>query len=455
VKEVNLAKIVKKDKFFKAMSVFFFGLFGLLLAGALSQSLAAGLPDLPEQRQGTSSEEVTGPVGRSGADNLYPSQRELGPLGRLDSLRRVTHRARPGDTLAKLLSRFGLSKDERLMWLRSIQKHRSMKGLRPGQVMHFYFTVPDRSQRGQKEHLKALEIELNEDSILTWEKGTKGIFFSKRERPYEVQLKTVGGVVESSLFEDGARAGLNQKLLSQLADIFSWEIDFDKDIKKGDTFKLLYEERSRKNKKTKTPFRILAAELINAGEKYNAIYFEKNKGKGNYYDLDGRSLARAFLRFALEFASISSYFAHSRFHPLLKFERPHNGVDFVAKRGTPVRAIGDGRIVHAGWRKGGYGRMIQIQHNSVYGSGYAHLQRVAHGIRKGVDVKKGRIIGYVGCSGLCKGPHLHFELYKDQYYVDPLKFESPPEDRIEPAVYRAFENVKQLFLAELAATPSS
>ena len=343
------------------------------------------------------------------------------------------------------------------MWLQSIQKSHPIKGLRPGQEMHFYFAKPEPSANrlGGKETLKALEIELDEDWILTWEKGRKEIVFSKREKPYDVELKTAGGVVESSLPEEALKAGLNPSLISQLADIFSWEIDFHKDIQTGDTFKLLYEQKSRKGKEDQASFRILAAEIVNAGQKFFAIYFEQEKGKGGYYDLDGRSLARAFLRFPLEFTSISSQFSHSRFHPILRVDRPHNGVDFSAKRGTPVRAVSDGKVLYAGWQKGGYGRMIEIQHDSIYATRYAHLQGLAREIHRGVNVHKGQIIGYVGSTGRSTGAHLHFELYKDKEYVDALKFEYPPEDRIEPALRRVFDNAKQLFLTELAATPHS
>jgi len=405
----------------------------------------------------TVSGERARPEGIPGIHALLPHPQELSELDGLSALRHVTHRARPGDSLSKLFIRFGLAKQERQLWLRSIQKHHPLKGLRAGQEMHLYFTKTESSpQRAKgKESLKALEIELNEDWALTWEKGSKGIIFSKREKPYDVEIKTVAGVVKSSFPEDAVRDGLNQALIYQLADVFSWEVDFEKDIQKGDTFKLLYEQRSRKGRESKASFQILAAELINAGQKFFAIYFEKEKGKGGYYDLDGRSMARAFLRFPLEFISISSQFSRSRFHPILKVDRPHNGVDFAAKRGTPVRAVAEGKILYAGWRKGGYGRMIEIQHDSVYASRYAHLQGVALGIRRGVSIQKGQIIGYVGSSGRSTGAHLHFELYRDQEYVDFLKFEYPPEDKIEPALRRVFENAKQLFLTELASAPNS
>lgn len=401
--------------------------------------------------------EVAQSEGKTAVRDLLPPQQDPPPLEGLATLRHVSHLARPGDSLTRLFIKFGLKEQERQLWLQSIQKSHPIKGLRPGQEMHFYFARPEPSANGLrgKETLKALEIELNEDWILTWEKGRKEIVFSKREKPYDVELKTAGGVVESSLPEEALKAGLDPSLISQLADIFSWEIDFHKDIQTGDTFKLLYEQKSRKGREDKTSFRVLAAEIVNAGQKFFAIYFEQEKGKGSYYDLDGRSLARAFLRFPLEFTNISSQFSHSRFHPILKVDRPHNGVDFSAKRGTPVRAVSDGKVLYAGWQKGGYGRMIEIQHDSVYATRYAHLQGLARGIHRGVNVQKGQIIGYVGSTGRSTGAHLHFELYKGKEYVDALKFEYPPEDRIEPALRRLFDNAKQLFLTELAATPHS
>lgn len=420
-------------------------------------SLLRAAPLEPPRDDGVPLDEAAKPGGKTAVGDLLPPQQDSPPLEGLGTLRHVSHLARPGDSLTRLFIKFGLKEQERQLWLQSIQKSHPLKGLRAGQEMHFYFAKPEPAANGLrgKETLKALEIELNEDWILTWEKGRKGIVFSKREKPYDVELKTAGGVVENSLPEDALKAGLNPSLISQLADIFSWDIDFHKDIQTGDTFKLLYEQRSRKGREDKASFRILAAEIVNAGQKFFAIYFEQEKGKGSYYDLDGRSLARAFLRFPLEFTSISSQFSHSRFHPILKVDRPHNGVDFSAKRGTPVRAISDGKVLYAGWKKGGYGRMIEIQHDSVYATRYAHLQGFARGIHPGLSVQKGQIIGYVGSSGRSTGAHLHFELYKDQEYVDPLKFEFPPEDRIEPALRRVFENAKQLFLTELAATPQS
>jgi murein DD-endopeptidase MepM/ murein hydrolase activator NlpD len=388
---------------------------------------------------------------------LLPPYRAPSPFEGLEGLRYVALKSKAGDTLGSLFSQFGLSFGERQEWLRSIQKHFPAKSLRPGKEMHFYLSQIPSSLTGLtgKEHLQAFEIELDQDWKLTWEKGPKGIQFQKREQFYEVELKSAVSTVEGSSLDGGLQPRLHPALLSQLADIFNWEVDFNKDIHRGDSVKLLYEERSRKGKQQNPSFRILAAELINSGQKFFVIYFEKEKGKGNYYDLGGRSLARAFLRFPLEFSSISSQFAHSRFNPILKMALPHHGVDFSAERGTPVRAVGDGKITYAGWKQGGYGRIVDIQHDSTYSTRYAHLLGLARGLKDGMMVRKGQIIGYVGSSGRTTGNHLHFEIYKDQQYVDPLNFEIPPEDTIEPYLRRIFENAKYLFLAELAATPAS
>ena len=302
--------------------------------------------------------------------------------------------------------------------------------------------------------LKAMEVDFSDTSTLTWEKGIRGILFQKREKPYDVELKTVGASVENSLFADGQKAGIHPTLLSQLADIFTWDIDLEKEVRKGDSIKILYEQRSRKGQETNASLRILAAELVSAGQRLTAIYFEKQKGQGNYYNLEGRSLARSFLRFPLEFTNITSHFAHSRFHPILKVNVPHTGVDFAAKRGTPVRAVGDGIITLADWN-GLYGKMVEIQHDSKYTTRYAHLDRFAEGVRNGTAITKGQIIGYVGSTGRATGPHLHFELYKDQQYIDPLSVDFPAEDLIEPTLQTVFDNQKHIFLVELTSAPQS
>lgn len=367
----------------------------------------------------------------------------------------VQHELRPGETFADVLTRYHLPEADKQLWLRAIAREIGRRALPAGRRVHLYFARPTliRSKTNARGPLKALELDQDQSTSLAWERGIRGILFQRREKPYDVEIKTITGEVESSLFEDGRRAGVHPALLSQLADIFNWDIDLQNAVSKGDTFRILYEQRSRPGQED-AALRILAAELINAGQKLTAIYFEKQKGRGNYYNLEGQSLARAFLRFPVEFTNITSNFSQSRFHPILKTNLPHNGVDFAAQRGTPVRAVGDGVIVEAGWN-GSYGKTIDLKHDGTYLSRYAHLHGFAPGIRPGVKVTKGQLIGYVGSTGRSSGPHLHFELYKDQQYIDPLSVDFPAEDSIEPALLKVFEDQSRTYLVELSQYTNS
>ncbi len=378
------------------------------------------------------------------------------PIDPQDTRTHILHRLRAGETFSGLLGRYGLAGAEKQLWVRSLTREVGRRPLPAGREVHLYFAKPTltRDRRAVPGQLKALEFDQDDAFTLTWEKGIRGILFQRLEKPFDVEVKTVSAAVGTSLFEDGRKAGVHPALLSQLADIFTWDIDLEKAVQKGDTFKILYEQRSRKGQEARSAMRILAAELNSAGQKLTAIYFEKQKGQGNYYNLAGRSLARSFLRFPLEFTSITSHFTESRFHPILKTNVPHMGVDFAAQRGTPVRAVGDGVISEAGWN-GPYGKAIDIKHDSTYTSRYAHLQGFAPGVRSGLSVTKGQIIGYVGSTGRATGPHLHFELFKDQQFIDPLSVDFPAEESIEPGLQKIFETHTRTYLVELSAFPET
>ncbi|HEX9878872.1 MAG TPA: peptidoglycan DD-metalloendopeptidase family protein [Candidatus Binatia bacterium] len=375
----------------------------------------------------------------------------------LQALERVTHRIRPGDTLGALLEPFALSGEEKLLWVRSIRQHFSPKRLRPGREIYFYLSANEDAGTNGNGHksLQGLSLELDDDWILAWELGEREINFRKYERPYEAEILTASGTITDSLYQSGERAGLHPEILSQLVDIFGWDVNFQSDLRAGDSFRVLYERKYRAEGKKKEFFRVLAAELGTGNERHFAFYFEKEDGEGDYYNLQGKSLARAFLRYPVQFNRISSTFSHRRYHPILKVRRPHLGVDFVAARGTPVRAVGDGRVTYAGWKSGGYGRFIEIRHGATYKSRYAHLNGYAPSVGRGARVKKGQVIGYVGCSGRCTGSHLHFEMYKNHRYVNPLKFQLPREDRIEPPLLEVFETAKQLVMTQLVSTTGS
>jgi murein DD-endopeptidase MepM/ murein hydrolase activator NlpD len=366
----------------------------------------------------------------------------------------IVHHVRSGDSLPKILDRFSLTPGDKEIWGRSFRQHFRSGKLASGRQVHFYFAMPDTDRNLGGKSLMAVEVDFDDTMDLTWEKSGRSVFFARREKPVNVELRTATATIDGSLFTSGLRAGIHTSLLSQLADIFTWDVDLERDIYQGDSFKILYEQRSTRGQPNKPQLRILAAELVNAGEKKTAIYFEKQKGVGAYYNIEGRSLARSFLRFPLEFANITSKFSESRFHPVLKADLPHTGVDFAAERGTPVRAVGDGIINQAGW-SGSYGKLVEIQHDASFTTRYAHLSGYGTGIRRGTIVKKGQVIGFVGATGRTTGPHLHFELYKDHQYINPLSLDFPAEDTIEPALLTLFEDQKNTFLVELTSLPQS
>jgi murein DD-endopeptidase MepM/ murein hydrolase activator NlpD len=227
---------------------------------------------------------------------------------------------------------------------------------------------------------------------------------------------------------------LDISLALELSDIYAWTIDFYA-VQKGDRFRVYYEEISIDSVPSGTG-KVLGAVFQTEGRYLYAFYFEHGSN-GNYFDEQGKNLRRSFLKAPLRFSRISSRFSGSRMHPVLRIRRPHYGVDYAAPSGTPVYALGDGKVTEAGWN-GGYGRYVKIRHNSVYTTGYGHLSGYGKGIRAGVQVRQGEVIGYVGSSGLSTGPHLDFRVYKNGSPVDPLKMESPPAKPVDTMYLKAY-----------------
>lgn len=268
---------------------------------------------------------------------------------------------------------------------------------------------------------------------------------------YEARLARIAGTIERSLFDDGQEAGLSDRLIMELAEIFGWDIDFVLDLHHGDRFAVLYEEKYWRGRKV-ADGDILAAEFINQGQSFRAIGHRASDGRMEYYSPDGFALRRAFLRTPVKFSRVSSLFSISRYHPILKAWRAHNGVDYDAPLGTPVRATAGGHVVTVG-RVGGYGNMIAIRHAGPYRTLYAHLSRFRTGLRAGQTVEQGEIIGYVGRTGLATAPHLHYELQVNGVHRDPLTFKLPLSARTRvPFDSRGrFFHDAAVWIAELAA----
>jgi len=256
------------------------------------------------------------------------------------------------------------------------------------------------------------------------------------------EIKYASGTIETSLWDAMIAGGLHPSLEVELSDIFAWTVDFF-GLQKGDSFKVIYEELFIDDKSLGTD-KIYGAQFNRKGSSITAIPFIQD-GKETYFDIDGNSLRKAFLKAPLQFSRISSRFSSSRLHPILRIRRPHFGVDYAAPVGTPVHAIGDGKIISA-TTENGSGKMVKIQHNSVYATAYLHLSRFGAGISPGVFVKQSDIIGYVGSSGLSTGPHLDFRFFQNGSPVDPLKVDAPPVEPVSEENRVKFEKIKTVVL---------
>lgn len=264
---------------------------------------------------------------------------------------------------------------------------------------------------------------------------------------FEVRIVHASAQIERSLFEAGQQAGLSEALILKLAEIFGWDVDLALDVQSGDRFAVVYEQKYWLGRKISDgPIR--AAELSSQGHTHRAVAFRGRDGRIGYYTPAGRGLKRPFLRTPVKFSRVSSRFSKSRYHPILKLWRAHNGVDYAAAPGTPVVATGDGRITWLG-RNGGYGNMVVIDHGGAYSTLYGHLSRFPDNLRAGQRVAQGDVIGYVGATGLANGPHLHYEFRVDGRHQNPLTFELPAEDGVAPSEREEFLRVAKEWIAQL------
>ncbi|MBF0441425.1 MAG: peptidoglycan DD-metalloendopeptidase family protein [Oligoflexales bacterium] len=265
--------------------------------------------------------------------------------------------------------------------------------------------------------------------------------------PVEVQLETFKGTITTSLWDSASNAGMDPVLAGNLASIFAWQIDFNRELKSGDKWRLLVEKLSTKGKSFAWG-QILAAEYVNNGTTYTGIKYPQSKYSSTYYAPDGTSLQRMFLRAPLKFIHITSRFSKRRFHPIYRIFRPHNGVDYGAPSGTPILSVGGGKVIFAGWN-GDSGLMVKIRHNPTYSSAYMHMSKISKIIKNGSEVEQGQIIGFAGSTGLSTAPHLHFSFYENDRYIDPLGKKFPPADPIPPKNHLAFKKTSEKMLALL------
>ncbi len=268
---------------------------------------------------------------------------------------------------------------------------------------------------------------------------------SLKEREVTTQKKRVSGYIKSSLWEAIKESNINPLVAIQLNEMYAWTVDFF-GLQNGDHFSVVYDELYVDTVSVGIG-KIHIASFNHAGRDLLAIPFVQDNVE-TYYDAEGNSLKRAFLKAPLKAYRISSKFSGSRMHPVLKIRRPHHGVDYAAPVGTPVYSVGDGRVIMAEYQKGA-GRIIKVRHNGVYTTTYMHLSRFAEGVRNGSYVHQGEVIGYVGSTGLSTGPHLDFRVSMNGHPIDPLKMESPPQEPVKPQNRAAFDSVKMALLSLL------
>jgi murein DD-endopeptidase MepM/ murein hydrolase activator NlpD len=267
-------------------------------------------------------------------------------------------------------------------------------------------------------------------------------------RSYDPQVATLSGVVVSSLFAAVTEAGAEDELALALADVFAWDVDFNTEIQKGDSFRVAVEELTLDGRFCRYG-RILAAEFVRGERVLQAVRFDSARGSG-YFAPDGTPLRRAFLRSPLQFSRISSGFSRSRLHPILQENRPHLGVDYAAPVGTPVLAAGNGTVTLVGWL-GGFGNTVRLRHPNGYETLYGHLSRTL--VRVGQRVTQGTPIGAVGMTGLATGPHLDYRMSQGGVFVNPLAIRSPPAEPLTTDERPAFEDTRRQALALLEAPP--
>jgi murein DD-endopeptidase MepM/ murein hydrolase activator NlpD len=252
-------------------------------------------------------------------------------------------------------------------------------------------------------------------------------------------LRVGAGTIETDFHSAAAQAGIPDKIIADLTDLLRGELDLETQRMPGAAFRVVYEEFTRATPLLPVPGRVLAASISDGNSVHEAFYFALPDGRcAGYYNRDGNALGRsAFLRHPVDKVHITSGFSVARFHPVLKRRRPHWGVDFAAPTGTPIRAVADGVVTKAGWYSS-HGRFIRIRHDATYDSSYSHLSRFAPGIKPGARVQLSQVIGYVGATGRTTGPHLHFSLYKNGKYIDPLGSEAPYARALSGRVLAAF-----------------
>ncbi|MDO9693299.1 MAG: peptidoglycan DD-metalloendopeptidase family protein [Candidatus Latescibacteria bacterium] len=351
------------------------------------------------------------------------------------------------ETFYDALRAFGGDHADIIALVQSCKPYRNLSKVRRGDVFHFAMGAD-----GKVERLR-FDLE-DQESYITMQRRVDGSYDAfELTYPVERIPTVVCGIVNASLFESLQEAGAPAALASKLGDILGWEMDFRRDMRRGDSFRVLYEEIRRDGKFLRTG-PILAVEYTSADHTHRGYRFVQPDGSIGYYDQVGRSLEKQLLRAPIEYARISSEFSSRRLHPVHGRYMPHYGVDYAAPVGTPVRAGGNGVVAEAAF-EGGNGRYVKIVHsNRSYETYYLHLSRFADGVRRGARVRQGEVIGYVGATGTATGPHLDYRVRRDGTWVNPRTLELPASEPIEREHLASYQATAALYSYCLGSQPA-
>lgn len=352
----------------------------------------------------------------------------------VDSMQVEEHQVRRNESLYLILDKFGFNAQDIYSITQQANKLVDLKAFRPGQVYKTY--TSDRNKEGISKLI--WQPNLIEYVVFDWEQDSLEIY--KASRPLTTKTAVTAGEISNSLYHTISDQGVSSVLGYKMSQIFAWQIDFF-GLREGDTFKALYKNRYVDEEYLGVG-EILAAEFVHRGETFRAYRFRHGEVDG-YFTEEGESVQKALLKAPFEYSQrISSRFSYNRLHPITKKRRPHLGVDYAAPTGTPVLSVGDGVVTEAQYR-GANGNIVKIKHNSTYRTAYLHLNGFARGIRKGVRVKQGQTIGYVGSTGRSTGPHLDYRIYKNNKAVNPLNVELPSSDSVPDTLIAEFQKVKK------------
>jgi len=345
-----------------------------------------------------------------------------------------------GDTLIDVLNEQQLNKKDINGIILTINSKYNSESIKPGDIYEIHKTTFN----------KVLEFIYKPNPVDSYyvlsSTETKTQFIcEKRSLQLEKIITKTTGYIQTTLYDAMIKNGFDPETIMKFTDIFSWQIDFLTEVRTGDEYKVIYEQFKYKNNVIYNG-KILAAQYNGkCTSLHTGILFEYPDGSSDYYDIKGNSLRKQFLKAPLNFRRISSYFSYSRFHPILRYFRPHLGIDYAAPLGTPVVSIGNGTIIFCGLNKG-FGKQIIIKHNSEYATYYGHLSKFAKGIKKGKHIKQGKLIGYVGATGLATGPHLDFRITKYGKFINFLKLKIPSGSSVDKKYLKEFNQVKDNFL---------